>query len=151
MCLWAIWGHTFTNHNSSRGELCHKVVPFLIVSAFSIDGPFVLFFFTFRAFLADSPNFCIIWRMNSGFYLLAIYFFKYTFQQILYLFSISFKYYFFILFLFFLYSFLTAIFFKFPILIFFKFHNIFKFCSKKRTRGDIFFFFQLFDFVGWLQ
>ena len=100
-------------------------------------------------FLADSPIFCIIWRMNNGFYLLAIYFFKYTFQQILYLFSISFKYYFFILFLFFLYSFLTAIFFKFPILIFLKFHNIFKFCSKKRTRGDNFFFLSIVWFC-WL-
>ena len=79
-----------------------------------------------------------------SFSILATYFFKYTFQQILYLFSISFKYYFFILFfyyyfnisLFFLYSFLTNIFFKFPTTIFFKFHNIFKFCSKKRTRRE---------------
>ena len=93
-----------------------------------------------RAFPVNSLNFCTVQRMNNDFYLLVIYFFKYTFQQIFYLFSISFKYYFFILFLFFLYSFLIAIFFKFPILIFLKFHNIFKFCSKKRTRGDNFFF-----------
>ena len=42
--------------------------------------------------------------MNSTFYFLPTYFFKYTFQQTLYHFSISFKYYFFILSLIFLYS-----------------------------------------------
>ena len=57
--------------------------------------------------------------MNSDIYLLAAYFFKYTFQHILYHFFISFKYYFFIhslfsfnLYFFFLYSFLTIIFFN---------------------------------------
>ena len=103
----------------------------------------------FRAFLANSR---IVWRMNNDFYLLAIYFFKYIFQQIFYPFCISFKYYFFILFLFFLYSFLTVIFFKFPTAIFFKFHNIFKFCSKREQEERIYIYcFQLFYFVGWLQ
>jgi len=57
-----------------------------------------------RASPVDSPKFCIVWRVNSSFYLLAVYFFKYTFQQTLYLLSILFKYYFFILSLIFLYS-----------------------------------------------
>ena len=34
---------------------------------------------------ANSSNFYTVWRMNSDFYLLSINFFKYTFQQILYL------------------------------------------------------------------
>ena len=41
-----------------------------------------------------SLNFCIVWRVNSYIYLLPTYFFKYTFQQTLYHFSIPFKYYF---------------------------------------------------------
>ena len=41
-------------------------------------------------------NFYTVWTMNSDIYFLPTYFFKYTFQQILYHFSISFKYYFFI-------------------------------------------------------
>ena len=53
---------------------------------------------------ATSSNFCTIWRVNSSFYLLSTYFFKYIFQQIIYPFSILFKYYFFILFLIFFFS-----------------------------------------------
>ena len=30
-----MWEHTFTNHNSPRGELWHKVVLFFVVPAFS--------------------------------------------------------------------------------------------------------------------
>ena len=45
-----------------------------------------------RATPAVQSNFCIIWLMNSNFYLLTIHFFKYTFNRL----SISFKYYFFI-------------------------------------------------------
>ena len=82
--------------------------------------------------------------MNNDFYLLAIYFFKYIFQQIFYPFCISFKYYFFILFLFFLYSFLTVIFFKFPTAIFFKFHNIFKFCSKREQEERIYIYIYIY-------
>ena len=58
-----------------------------------------------RASTTISLNFCTIWRVNSCIYLLPTYFFKYTFQQILSHFSISFKYYFFILSLIFIYSF----------------------------------------------
>ena len=83
-------------------------------------------------------------------------FFIYSLSQ-LNIISSFFFYSFFNISLFFLYSFLTDIFVKFPTTIFFKFHNIFKFCSKKRTRGEnisfflfFFFSFQLFDFVGWL-
>ena len=52
-----------------------------------------------RASPANSSNFCTIWRMNSDFYLLFTNFFKYTFQQILYLIQILFLYLLFILFL----------------------------------------------------
>ena len=58
-----------------------------------------------RASLVAFLNFYTVWRVNSCIYLLPIYIFKYTFQQTLYHFSISFKYYFFILFLIFIYSF----------------------------------------------
>ena len=40
-CLWVMWGHTFTNYNSPRGELWHKVVPFSMISGIfkvNIDG-----------------------------------------------------------------------------------------------------------------
>ena len=77
------------------------------------------FYIRLRASLAVCLNFCTVWTMNSDIYLLPTHFFKYTFQQILYPFSISFKYYFFIhslfffnLYLFFLYSFSTKIFFN---------------------------------------
>ena len=56
--------------------------------------------YIFRASPAVSLCFCIVWTVNSNIYLLHTYFFKYIFQQILYLFSISFKYYFFIHYLF---------------------------------------------------
>ena len=56
-----------------------------------------------RAFSAKFSNFFIIWIMNSNFYLLTIYFFKYTSNKL----SISFKYYFFIHSLFIFYFFLN--------------------------------------------
>ena len=37
-----------------------------------------------RASLANSSNFCTVWRINSDFYILSTHFFKYSFQQILY-------------------------------------------------------------------
>ena len=81
-----------------------------------------------RASLVVCLNFYTVWTINSNIYLLPINFFKYTFQQIFYHFSISFKYYFFInslfifnLYLFFLYSFSTIIFFNKKCYI----HNIF--------------------------
>ena len=73
-----------------------------------------------------SPNFCIFWRVNSNFYLLTTYFFKFIFQQTLYLFFITLKYYFFIHSLIFFYSlfnislfFLYSMFLKFSTIIFF--------------------------------
>ena len=91
-------------------------------------------------------NFCTVWKINNDIYFLLIYFLKYIFQQTLYPFSISFKYYFFILSLIFLYSFLIF-FYSFPTIIFFKFltaiflnflvGNIFKFSiSYKFVRGS---------------
>ena len=41
-------------------------------------------FNSLRASLAASLNFCTVWSVNSCFNLLPTYFFKYTFQQILY-------------------------------------------------------------------
>ena len=78
-----------------------------------------------RASPAVSLNFCRVWRINSDYFRLPTHFFKYTFQQTLYLFFILLKYYFFILlkyyffiislffFLIFLHSFIMSIFFKF--------------------------------------
>ena len=66
--------------------------------------------------------------ISNGFFIYSLSYLNINFFIIfLFFFNIS---------LFFLYLFLTAIFFKFPTTIFFKFHNIFKFCSKKRTRGE---------------
>ena len=72
-----------------------------------------------RAFSTVYLNFCIICIVNNNIYFLPTYFFKYTFQQIIYHFSFSFKYYFFIhflfffnLYLFFLYSLAKIIFFN---------------------------------------
>ena len=100
---------------------------------FSLDQCRLLFCYprqiAVRAFLADSSKFCTIGRVNSFCYLLATYFFKYIFQQTLYLLSILFKYYFFILFLIFLCLFFQSffilflmdyIFFKYPTTIFLK-------------------------------
>ena len=87
---------------------------FLSPTLFSF--PYFSFLFSTFPFLSTEPsslraspitslNFYTVWRMNSCIYLLPIYIFKYTFQQTLYHFSISFKYYFFIPFLIFIYSF----------------------------------------------
>ena len=53
-----------------------------------------------RASLAKFLNFYIIWKINSDFYFLTIYFFKYILNRFSILFFISFKYYFFIYYLF---------------------------------------------------
>ena len=73
----------------------------------------------FRVSPTISPYFCTVWTVNGNILLLLIYFFKYIFQQILYHFSISFKYYFLFHYLFF---FFTTIFFNDKCCI----HNIFR-------------------------
>ena len=73
----------------------------------------------FRVSPTISPYFCTVWTVNGNILLLLIYFFKYIFQQILYHFSISFKYYFLFHYLFF---FFTTIFFNDKCCV----HNIFR-------------------------